>query len=149
MTVSLKTINVSYTDSLENIFAMLLYSVLKDHVNIRVLTDKYSNVDYEISARTNENRMFLELKSRTTCSYDTFIIGANKIRQINKKYNPCIIVWNFSDGIYFCDCKKDFDNYTRKTIQNSDVIEINKRDCSVGVESLKNRILDILHITVV
>ena len=84
MTLKLKTINVSYTDNLENVFALNLYSLLKDYVNIRVITDFYSNVDYEITDKNNkDNKMYLELKSRSSNSYNTFIIGSTKILNIN------------------------------------------------------------------
>jgi hypothetical protein len=149
MTLKLKTINVSYTDNLENVFALNLYSLLKDYVNIRVITDYYSNVDYEITDKNNNNnKMYLELKSRSSNSYNTFIIGSTKIKEINKKYNPAILIWNFKDGLYFCKCIKDFDEYNTKIIKNSSVIEISKSICSVGIDNLKREILDILQIII-
>jgi len=149
MTLELKTINVSYTDNLENVFALNLYSVLKDYVNIKVITDYYSNVDYEITDKNNnKNKMYLELKSRSSNSYNTFIIGSTKIKQINKHYNSAILIWNFKDGLYFCKCIKDFDNYNTKIIKNSSVIEISKSICSVGIDNLKREILDILQIII-
>ena len=149
MTLELKTINVSYTDNLENVFALNLYSLLKDYVNIRVIIDYYSNVDYEITDKNNNNnKMYLELKSRSSNSYNTFIIGSTKIKEINKKYNPAILIWNFKDGLYFCKCIKDFDEYNTKIIKNSSVIEISKSICSVGIDNLKRDILDILQIAI-
>ena len=62
MTLELKTINVSYTDNLENVFALNLYSLLKDYVNIKVIPEFLSNVDYEITDKNNNNnKMYLEL----------------------------------------------------------------------------------------
>jgi hypothetical protein len=149
MTLELKTINVSYTDNLENVFAVNLYSLLKDYVNIRVITDYYSNVDYEITDKNNnDNKMYLELKSRSSNSYNTFIIGSTKIKEINKHYNPTILIWNFTDGLYFCKCIKEFDKYHTKIIKNSSVIEISKSICSVGIDNLKREILDILQIII-
>jgi len=149
MTLELKTINVSYTDNLENVFAVNLYSLLKDYVNIRVITDYYSNVDYEITDKNNnDNKMYLELKSRSSNSYNTFIIGSTKIKEINKHYNPTILIWNFTDGLYFCKCIKEFDKYHTKIIKNSSVIEISKSICSVGIDNLKQEILDILQIII-
>lgn len=149
MTLELKTINVSYTDNLENVFALNLYSLLKDYVNIRVITDYYSNVDYEITDKNNNNnKMYLELKSRSSNSYNTFFIGSTKIKEINKKYNPALLIWNFKDGLYFCKCIKEFDKYHTKIIKNSSVIEISKSICSVGIDNLKREILDILQIII-
>lgn len=149
MTLELKTINVSYTDNLENVFALNLYSLLKEYVNIRVITDYYSNVDYEITDKNNNNnKMYLELKSRSSNSYNTFIIGSTKIKEINKHYNPTILIWNFKDGLYFCKCIKEFDKYHTKIIKNSSVIEISKSICSVGIDNLKREILDILQIII-
>ena len=149
MTLELKTINVSYTDNLENVFALNLYSLLKDYVNIRVITEFLSNVDYEITDKNNkDNKMYLELKSRYSNSYNTFFIGSTKIKQINKHYNPALLIWNFKDGLYFCKCIKDFENYNTKIIQGKPVIEINKSICSVGIDNLKHEILDILQIII-
>jgi hypothetical protein len=149
MTLELKTINVSYTDKLENVFALNLYSILKDYVNIRVIPEYLSNVDYEITDKNNkDNKMYLELKSRYSNSYNTFFIGSTKIKEINKKYNPALLIWNFTDNLYFCKCIKDFDNYNTKTIQGKPVIEIDKSRCSVGIDNLKREILDILQIII-
>ena len=64
MTLELKTINVSYTDNLENVFAVNLYSLLKDYVNIKVIPEFLSNVDYEITDKNNnDNKMYLEGKT--------------------------------------------------------------------------------------
>ena len=149
MTLKLKTLNVSYTDNLENVFALNLYSLLKEYVNIRVITDFYSNVDYEITDKNNkDNKMYLELKSRSSNSYNTFFIGSTKILNINKHYNPTLLIWNFKDGLYFCKCIKEFDNYNTKIIKNSSVIEINKSICYNGLDNLKREILDILQIII-
>ena len=149
MTLELKTLNVSYTDNLENVFAVNLYNVLKDYVNIRVIIDYLSNVDYEITDKNNiDNKMYLELKSRSTKSYNTFFIGSTKILKINKEYNPAILVWNFKDGLFFCKCVKEFNYYNKKIIQNKPVIEIEKSICSNSIENLKKEILDILQIII-
>jgi len=147
MTLELKTLNVSYTDNLENVFAINLYNLLKDYVSIKVIPEFLSNVDYEITDKNNkDNKMYLELKSRSTKSYNTFFIGSTKILNINKHYNPTILIWNFKDGLYFCKCIKDFENYDKKTIQNKPVIEIEKSICSNGIENLKLDILKTLQI---
>ncbi len=149
MTLELKTINISYTDNLENVFALNLYSLLKDYVNIKVIPEFLSNVDYEITDKNNNNnKMYLELKSRSSKSYNTFFIGSTKIKQINKHYTPTILIWNFTDGLYFCKSIKEFDNYNTKIIQGKPVIEINKSMCSVGVVNLKREILDNLQIVI-
>ena len=149
MTLELKTINVSYTDNLENVFALKLYSLLKEYVSIKVIPEFLSNVDYEITDKNNkDNKMYLELKSRSSNSYNTFFIGSTKIKEINKQYNPTILIWNFKDNLYFCKCIKDFDNYNTKTIQGKPVIEIDKSICSNGIDNLKREILDILQIII-
>jgi hypothetical protein len=149
MTLKLKTLNVSYTDNLENVFALKLYSILKDYVNIRVITEFLSNVDYEITDKTNkDNKMYLELKSRSSNSYNTFFIGSTKINQINKHYNPALLIWDFKDGLYFCKCIKEFDKYNTKIIQGKPVIEIDKSICSISIDNLKTEILNILQIII-
>jgi hypothetical protein len=149
MGLELKTINVSYTDNLENIFAIELYKLLKNYVNIKVITEYYSSVDYLITDKNDiNNKMYLELKSRQISknSFDTFFIGFNKILKINECYKPTILVWNFTDGLYFCKCKTKFNNYKTSIIQNSKVIEIDKNDCLSGMDKLTDKILNILKI---
>ena len=149
MTLKLKTINVSYTDNLENVFAINLYSLLKAYVNIKVIPEFLSNVDYEITDKNNvNNKLFIELKSRSTTSFKTFFIGSTKVFYINKHYNPTILIWNFKDGLYFCKCEKNFENFITKSIQGKPVIEINKDLCSKGIENLKQEILNILQINI-
>jgi len=149
MGLELKTINVSYTDNLENIFAIELYKLLKNYVNIKVITEYYSSVDYLITDKNDiNNKMYLELKSRQISknSFNTFFIGFNKILKINECYKPTILVWNFTDGLYFCKCKTKFNNYKTSIIQNSKVIEIDKNDCLSGMDKLTDKILNILKI---
>jgi hypothetical protein len=147
MTLKLKKINISYTDNLENIFAVNLYSILKEYVNIKVIIDYYSNVDYEIIDKKNpNNKMFLELKSRSANSFDSFFIGKTKIEKINKHFNPTLLIWNFNDGLFFCKCREEFEKYEPKFIQKSYVIEIDKSLCFIGIDKLKAEILEILHL---
>ena len=149
MGLELKTINVSYTDNLENIFAIELYKLLKNYVNIKVITEYYSSLDYLITDNNDiNNKMYLELKSRQISknSFNTFFIGFNKILKINECYKPTILVWNFTDGLYFCKCKTKFNNYKTSIIQNSKVIEIDKNDCLSGMDKLTDKILNILKI---
>lgn len=150
MGLELKTINVSFTDNLENLFAIELYKLLKNYVNIKVITEYYSSVDYLITDKNDKNnKMYLELKSRNQISknsFNTFFIGFNKILKINECYKPTILVWNFTDGLYFCKCKTKFNNYKTSIIQNSKVIEIDKNDCLSGMDNLTNKILNILKI---
>jgi len=145
--LELKQLIVSYTDTLENQFAIDLYSLLKEYVNIKVITDYYSNVDYVITDKNNlDNKIYIELKSRNTNGYffNSFIIGKTKINNINKNYKNTILVWSFKDNIYFTKCIKDFDNYKSKIINGSYIIEIDKALCSCNMDNLKKTILDML-----
>lgn len=66
-------------------------------------TNTFAIIDF-ISPKT-----YLELKSRN-CNHDKFddiMIGENKIRFAEKTKKRVILVWNFQDGIYFYEFKKE------------------------------------------
>jgi hypothetical protein len=53
MDLELKKTIVSYNDTNENNFAVELWKILKNTVKIKVINDFYSNVDYELTSKTN------------------------------------------------------------------------------------------------
>jgi hypothetical protein len=150
MSLSLKTINVSFTDNLENQFAVELFKYLKKKCKVSVAKDYYSTIDITITDRKDtSNRVFLELKSRkdTYKNFPTFLIGYKKMLNIrDKKLNPSILIWKFSNCLYFCDYKEHFCHFKTKVIQNSSVVEINKCICSEGIEPLVKHILLLLNL---
>jgi len=146
--LSLKTINVSYTDNLENQFAVELFKYLKKKCKIDVSKDYYSTIDITITDRNDiTNKVYLELKSRkdTYKNFPTFLIGYKKMINIrDKNLNPSILVWKFSNCLYFCDYQNQFCNLKTKIIQNSSVVEIKKSMCNEGINTLINHILNLL-----
>lgn len=150
MSLSLKTINVSFTDNLENQFAVELFKYLKKTCKVSVEKDYYSTIDITITDRRDiTNRVYLELKSRkdTYKNFPTFIIGHSKMENICKKnLLPTILIWRFSNCLYFCDYQPDFCELRTKTIQNGLVVEIDKSICSEGIELLVKHIQDLLKV---
>jgi hypothetical protein len=148
--LSLKTINVSYTDKTENSFAVLLFKYLRKRCKIKVETEYFSSIDITIIDRQDpNNKVYIELKCRNDAykNFKTFIIGYNKMINIkNRQLNPAILVWKFSDCFYFCDYSPEFCQYKTKVIQNSKVIYIDKNICSCGIEALVTKILNILNL---
>jgi len=150
MSLSLKTINVSITDNQENQFAVELFKHLKKKCKVSVEKDYYSTIDITITDRKDlTNKVFLELKSRKDNfkNFPTFIIGHPKMENIYKKnLLPTILIWKFSNCLYFCDYQKDFCNLRTKKIQDGLVVEIQKSICNEGVESLVKHILNLLNL---
>lgn len=70
-------------------------------------TNTYSYVDY-ISPKT-----YVEIKSRR-CNhntYETIMIGKNKVEFCLKSHRSCYLVWKFEDGIYYWKVnRKDLDD---------------------------------------
>jgi hypothetical protein len=148
MDLELKKTIVSYNDTNENNFAVELWKILKNTVKIKVINDYYSNVDYELTSKTTDKVMYLELKCRdikySNCK--SFIIGKTKIDNINSKFlKPCILIWKFGDLIYFKEYTTDLLKYETATIQNSKVIYIDKTDCECDMDKLTELILTLLN----
>jgi hypothetical protein len=148
MDLELKKTIVSYNDTNENNFAVELWKILKNTVKIKVINDFYSNVDYELTSKTTDKVMYLELKCRdikySNCK--SFIIGKTKIDNINSKsLKPCILIWKFGDLIYFKEYTTDLLKYETATIQNSKVIYIDKTDCECDMDKLTELILTLLN----
>jgi len=150
MSLSLKTINVSITDNQENQFAVELFKHLKKNCKVSVEKDYYSTIDITITDRKDvTNKVYLELKSRKDNfkNFPTFIIGHSKMENIYKKnLLPTILIWKFSNCLYFCDYQQDFCKLRTKKIQDGLVVEIQKSICSEGVESLVKHILNLLNL---
>lgn len=137
--LELKKTIVSYTDTMENNFAIDLWKLLKDHVKIKVINDCFSNVDYELMSKINGKVMYLELKCRDIkfSNVNSFIIGKNKVDSINSKcLTPCILVWKFGNLIYFIQYTTELLDYQTYIVQNGKVIYINKTDCDTGMDKL-------------
>ena len=138
--LSLKTINVSYTDKTENNFAVELFKYLRKKCKIKVETEYFSSVDITITDKQNENnKVYVELKCRNDAykNFPSFFIGYKKLLNIrDKKLTPTILVWKFKNCLYYCEYKEQFCYLKTKIIQNSSVVDIDKNICSCGIEEL-------------
>ena len=152
--LSLKKTVLNYTDKLENLFALRLYKIINKHckINVDFKDDQFCCVDYRIQSRATGNVMYLELKSRDKkyANVPTFFMGHRKMINIrNNNYNKCLLVWNFDTQLFYRVYDVKLIKYKQKIIQNSPVIEVNKDECSSGIENLVKEIYKILNIDII
>jgi hypothetical protein len=148
MSIVLKTKILSYTDTLENQFAIKVFKSLNEKYNgkynVSVLVDKFSSVDYVVVNTENKKKMYMELKSRKSKSFSSFIIGYNKLVSINQNYPNTILIWNFADDIFSVKFHPKFVEYEISYCCESKVVNIEKSLCSAGMESIIDNIISSL-----
>tara|TARA_B110000285_G_C15047001_1_gene574856 strand:- start:594 stop:1043 length:450 start_codon:yes stop_codon:yes gene_type:complete len=105
-----------------------------EDIIITKTANQYSPVDFVITNKRNDNKLFIELKSRKLdiSKFNTFFIGRSKLNQISKNYKTdCVIlVWMdtykhlyyklFSDELLDCNIKN---------CNGADCFLINRADC--------------------
>lgn len=137
--LELKKTIISYSDTNENEFAVSLWKLIKTDYKIKVISDKFSTVDYELTSKTNGKIIYLELKCRDAkySTFNSFIMGKTKINNIKSKcLTPCILIWKFGQLIYFKEYTTELLLYKTYVVQNGNVIYINKTDCGTGMDNL-------------
>lgn len=150
--LSLKRRVVTYTDTQENQFALRLYELIHKYckLNCDFDDDEFCCVDYKITSRQNPAEvMYLELKSRHPkfVTVNSFLIGHNKMINIHQNnYNKCILIWDFNVDLFFRQYNKKLINYKQKFLQSSSCIDINKSECSRGINNLAKEIYKMLKI---
>lgn len=140
----LKTIDLTIDDTNENEFGLQLYQLIKDKYKLKAMTDKYSTVDFNLLPRGGGSNIYLELKCRSIHSgfVDTFFIGKTKIDKIELHYPNTYIVWKFNEKLYWTKYNASFREQPKQLIRGSLVYLIPKKYCSIGIQSLADKLLN-------
>lgn len=116
-------------------FMYALNTLIDDeNVVIKKTTNKYAPVDFIITNKQNDMKLYIELKSRTQniSSYDSFMIGRSKLNSISKIYrNDCVVlVWiDTHNHLFYKLYQDELLNSQIKCINGGDVLLIPKTDC--------------------
>lgn len=138
--LNLKMVNISITDAYENSLATELYELLKPDYLVSVMKEKYATIDIDIKNILTNQKMFLELKYRSSLNYPTYFIGLAKLHNIEKYYKNTVLVWRSKNDLVFIQYDKAFLSYNQLFINGGLVIEIKKQDCEVGLGNLVEHI---------
>ena len=108
-----------------------------DNIIIKRMDDKYASVDFIITSKINNRKLYIELKSRTQdiSKYNTFFIGRTKLYNISNIYkdNCVLLIWNDTfKNLFYKLYRDDLLNSNIKYINGSDVFCINKDDCKTS-----------------
>ena len=108
-----------------------------DNINIKRMEDQYASVDFIITSKTNNLKLYIELKSRTTdiSKYNTFFIGRTKLCNISNIYDSdCVVlIWNDTfKNLFYKLYTDELLNSDIKHINGSDVFCINKSECKTS-----------------
>jgi hypothetical protein len=104
------------------------YDKIKNYLNCGDLnkSSKYGIIDFY------NDTHYIELKSRRNKynTFDTTIIGKNKIDFFKKLKKECYIIINFTDGLYYIKYNEDiFNNFE---IKNETIIRDNKKENKIN-----------------
>ena len=107
--------NKNYKDLLSK---EVIYGVDKENDLLQTIKNKFGNDIIKIENKFSiydfgNDDILIELKSRKCkkCSFNTTMIGQNKIDYLYKQYDmynkTCYCMFNFSDGLYYININKE------------------------------------------
>ena len=108
-----------------------------DNIIIKRMEDRYASVDFIITSKINNRKLYIELKSRTQdiSKYNSFMIGRTKCFNICHTYkNDCVVlVWYDSfKNLFYKLYTDELLNEQIKYINGSDVFLIPKSICKTS-----------------
>jgi len=120
---------------------------LKNFIMIKS-SNPYCSVDFSIINTYNLTSCFVEHKKKNINSkdYNTFFIGYTKLVFIDTYYglNTLFLVFECMDDLYFCEYDEKFLTRPTKNICGGKVIEIDKRECGIGLNNLTKKLIQTL-----
>jgi len=138
--------------SAEESLKVSLWEHLNEICKIKhTVSNTYHPIDYILTSKLNEKKLYLELKSRSAEHerFSEFLIGSSKLKNIQKNnLVPCILIWSFnkpnkrylefseSNNIYFIQYTTEMLKLPVKQLNGSGVVYIPKNDCDTSFERL-------------
>jgi hypothetical protein len=129
----------------EHMFLLKLIEKLGDKYDILKSQNKYCAVDFIIINKYNLKTLYIEHKFRnTTDKSDTLFIGKTKIENLLTNYINSIIIWEFSNDIYYSIevCEELVKQSTMSYIRGCYALEIIKSQCNNSIDLLIKNIIE-------